>query len=46
VYKGKKFLVLKKLCFTEVNPEEGAGDNGPEVPGGEELALQMDDSRI
>jgi len=29
-----------------VNPEEGAGDNGPEVPGGEGLVLQMEDSRI
>lgn len=44
----KKNSLHKKswLCFAEVNPEEGAGDSGPEVPGGEEPALQMEDSRI
>ena len=47
MYKEEKFLVKKNWsCFAEVNPEEGAGDNGPEVPGGEEPALQMEDSRI
>jgi hypothetical protein len=29
-----------------VNPEEGAGDNGPEVAGGEEPALQVEDNQI
>lgn len=30
----------------EVNPEEGAGDNGPEGPGGEEPVLQMEHNQV
>jgi hypothetical protein len=34
------------LCLAEVNPEEGAGDNGPEGPGGEEPAVQMVENQL
>jgi len=46
IRKNNSLYKKNLLCFAEVNPEEGAGDNGPEVPGGEEPALQMEDSRI
>lgn len=35
------------LCFAEMNPEEGAGDNGPEGAVGEEpVAMQVGDNRL
>jgi hypothetical protein len=34
------------LCFADANPEEGAGDNGPEGAVGEEPAVQIDENRV
>ena len=44
--KNSSYKKIWSSCFTEVNPEEGAGDNGPEVAGGEEPALQVEDNQI